>query len=69
VTVGGRNVVLDAEGISCPAAAAAFGFRLLPAQLRSGKHLEFLNEKAIPASRSKRALAALEQREKSAPGR
>jgi uncharacterized protein (DUF169 family) len=35
----GSNVVLDAEGISCPAAAAAFGFRPLPAQLRSGKGL------------------------------
>ena len=26
----GQNVVLDAEGISCPAAAQAFGFRPLP---------------------------------------
>ena len=26
----GQNVVLDAEGISCPAAARAFGFRPLP---------------------------------------
>ncbi len=34
-----------------------------------GEHQEFLNEKAIPASRSKRALAALEQRETPAGGR
>jgi len=35
----GAHVVLDGEGISCPAAAAAFGFRPLPAGLRSGKGL------------------------------
>ncbi len=35
----GRNVLLDGEGISCPAAAAAFGFRSLPEQLKSGKGL------------------------------
>jgi len=35
----GKNVVLDKEGISCPAAAAAFGFRPLPMGLRSGKGL------------------------------
>jgi len=35
----GQNVVLDAEGISCPAAARAFGFRPLPEPLRSGKGL------------------------------
>ena len=35
----GREVVLEAEGISCPAAAAAFGFRPWPAQLRCGKGL------------------------------
>ncbi|MCX5855510.1 MAG: DUF169 domain-containing protein [Deltaproteobacteria bacterium] len=35
----GQNVVLDGEGISCPAAASAFGFRPLPEGLRSGKGL------------------------------
>lgn len=35
----GRNVLLDKSGISCPAAAAAFGFRPLPEGLRSGKAL------------------------------
>lgn len=35
----GEQVVLDEEGIACPAAAAAFGFRLLPDGLRSGKGL------------------------------
>lgn len=35
----GRTVLLDGEGISCPAAAAAFGFRPLPEQLRNGKGL------------------------------
>lgn len=35
----GRNVLLDDSGISCPAAAAAFGFRPLPDQLRNGKGL------------------------------
>lgn len=35
----GQNVVLDAEGISCPAAARAFGFRPLPEPLRTGKGL------------------------------
>ena len=35
----GRNVLLDGEGISCPAAAAAFGFRPLPDQLKNGKGL------------------------------
>lgn len=35
----GENVVLDASGISCPAAASAFGFRSLPEQLQSGKGL------------------------------
>jgi len=35
----GQNVVLDAEGISCPAAAQAFGFRPLPEPLRTGKGL------------------------------
>jgi uncharacterized protein (DUF169 family) len=33
----GQTIVLDGEGISCPAAAAAFGFRALPDGLRSGK--------------------------------
>jgi uncharacterized protein (DUF169 family) len=35
----GEHVTLDKEGLSCPAAAAAFGFKPLPAQLRSGKGL------------------------------
>lgn len=35
----GKNVILDKEGISCPAAASAFGFRPLPAGLQSGKGL------------------------------
>lgn len=35
----GEHVTLDNEGLSCPAAAAAFGFRPLPAQLKSGKGL------------------------------
>lgn len=35
----GEHVSLDPEGISCPAAAAAFGFRALPEGLRTGKGL------------------------------
>lgn len=35
----GANAVLSAEGIACPAAAAAFGFKELPMGLRSGKGL------------------------------
>jgi uncharacterized protein (DUF169 family) len=35
----GEIVSLDAEGIACPAAAAAFGFRPLPEGLRNGKGL------------------------------
>ena len=35
----GEIVTLDAEGLSCPAAAAAFGFRALPEGLGSGKGL------------------------------
>jgi len=35
----GEKVTLDAEGIACPAAAAAFGFKLLPEGLKSGKGL------------------------------
>ena len=35
----GNKVILDAEGIACPAAAAAFGFRPLPEGLRSGQGL------------------------------
>ena len=35
----GQSVLLDAEGISCPAAAAAFGFRPLPENLQNGKGL------------------------------
>jgi len=35
----GAHVLLDAEGIACPAAAAAFGFKALPMPLKSGKGL------------------------------
>ena len=35
----GEHVLLDAEGISCPAAAAAFGFKPLPEGLKTGKGL------------------------------
>lgn len=35
----GESVILNAEGIACPAAAAAFGFRPLPEGLKSGKGL------------------------------
>ena len=35
----GENVILDAEGIACPAAAAAFGFKPLSEGLKSGKGL------------------------------
>ena len=35
----GQEVTLDGEGIACPAAAAAFGFRELPAGLKSGQGL------------------------------
>lgn len=35
----GEHVSLDAMGINCPAAAAAFGFRLLPENLQNGKGL------------------------------
>ncbi len=35
----GRSVLLDGDGIACPAAAAAFGFRPLPENLRNGKGL------------------------------
>lgn len=35
----GERVTLDAEGIACPAAAAAFGFKPLPETLKSGKGL------------------------------
>ena len=35
----GANVLLGAEDLSCPAAAAVFGFRPLPEGLRSGKGL------------------------------
>jgi len=36
---GGRHVFLDKEGISCPAAASAFGFKPLPEGLKNGKGL------------------------------
>lgn len=35
----GQDVLLDAEGIACPAAASAFGFKPLPPGLESGKGL------------------------------
>ena len=35
----GVHVLLDAVGIACPAAAAAFGFKKLPEGLRTGKGL------------------------------
>lgn len=35
----GRSVLLNGDGIACPAAAAAFGFRPLPENLRNGKGL------------------------------
>lgn len=35
----GEHVLLDAEGIACPAAAAAFGFKPLPDGLKTGKGL------------------------------
>lgn len=35
----GDHVLLDKEGISCPATAAAFGFKPLPDGLKSGKGL------------------------------
>lgn len=35
----GANVLLDADGIACPAAAAAFGFKSLPEALKTGKEL------------------------------
>jgi len=35
----GEHVSLDAKGINCPAAAAAFGFRPLPENLQNGKGL------------------------------
>lgn len=35
----GEAVMLDAAGIACPAAAAAFGFRPLPEALKSGQGL------------------------------
>jgi uncharacterized protein (DUF169 family) len=35
----GKHVLLDKEGISCPAAAAAFGFKPLPDSLKNGKGL------------------------------
>ncbi|MDZ7820312.1 MAG: DUF169 domain-containing protein [Candidatus Marinimicrobia bacterium] len=36
----GEHVLLDADGISCPAAAAAFGFKPLARGLRTGKGLQ-----------------------------
>ena len=45
----GESVRLDAEGIACPAAAAAFGFRPLPEGLRSGKGLVGFGIVADPA--------------------
>jgi uncharacterized protein (DUF169 family) len=36
----GASVYIDADGIACPAAAAAFGFRSLPEGLKNGKGLQ-----------------------------
>lgn len=35
----GQHAILDADGIACPAAAAAFGFKQLPDGLKTGKGL------------------------------
>ena len=35
----GAHALLDADGIACPAAAAAFGFKPLPEALKTGKGL------------------------------
>lgn len=35
----GQHIILDKEGITCPAAAAAFGFKALPEGLKNGKGL------------------------------
>ena len=35
----GEDVILNNEGMSCPAAAAAFGFRPLSKALKSGRGL------------------------------
>lgn len=46
----GAHVLLDAEGIACPAAAAAFGFKPLPVGLKTGKGLVgfgIVNEEAV----------------------
>ena len=46
----GEHVLLDAEGIACPAAAAAFGFNPLPEGLKTGKGLVgfgIVNEESI----------------------
>ena len=45
----GSDVLLDGERLSCPAAAAAFGFRPLPEGLRSGKGLVGFGIVADPA--------------------
>ncbi|MBI4524145.1 MAG: DUF169 domain-containing protein [Deltaproteobacteria bacterium] len=45
----GEHVMLDKEGLSCPAAAAAFGFKPLPAQPKSGKGLVGFGIVADPA--------------------
>jgi uncharacterized protein (DUF169 family) len=45
----GQFVVLDEEGIACPAAADAFGFRPLPEGLRSGKGLVGFGIVSAPA--------------------
>lgn len=46
----GAHVLLDAEGIACPAAAAAFGFKPLPEGLKTGKALVgfgIVNEESV----------------------
>lgn len=46
----GKHAILDATGIACPAAAAAFGFKPLPDGLKTGKGLVgfgIVNEKFV----------------------
>ncbi len=48
----GASVLLDGQGIACPAAAAAFGFRPLPDALKSGRGLAgfgIVSEEAVGA--------------------
>ena len=49
----GESVLLQPDGLSCPAAAAAFGFRPLPPQLANGKALVGFG--IVPGSRHRQA--------------